>query len=90
MHPSTVKKWKSFNTVIALKIQTDIDNLERTVERLYRRLKLATRKTIIKKFKQRKNCWKMNITSKSLFNSLREYSVLSVLRARVFCMLRLL
>ena len=90
MHSSTVKKWKSFNTVIALKIQTDIDNLERTVENLYRKLKLATRKTIIKKFKQRKKCWKMNITSKSLFNSLREYSVLSVLRARVFCMLRLL
>ena len=90
MHPSTVKKWKSFNTVIALKIQTDIDNLEKTVEKLYRKLKLATRKTTIKRFKQRKNCWKMNITSKSLFNSFREYSVLSVLRARVFCMLRLL
>lgn len=54
MHSSTVKKWKSFNTVIALKIQSDIDNLERTVENLYRKLKLATRKTIIKKFKQRK------------------------------------
>ena len=90
MHSSTVKKWKSFNTVIALKIQSDIDNLERTVENLYRKLKLATRKTIIKKFKQRKKCWKMNITSKSLFNCLREYSVLSVLRTKVFCMLRLL